>query len=142
IARKNLIMKSKLQNSVYSVLLAIIVLVLLGYAFDKYHSVHPVEYVVSTVEGFDNTPSGTFKRTWRIVKNSYLDGSLNHQDWGRWKKRYLSQIENNEDLRIAVDTMLVSLDDPFTRFLPKDDFAEQHRSIDSKLQGIGVHISE
>ncbi|NLF84156.1 MAG: S41 family peptidase, partial [Candidatus Gastranaerophilales bacterium] len=135
-------MKSKLQHPVYSVLLAIIILIMVGYAFDKYNSVHPIEYVVSTVEGFDKTPSGTFKRAWRIVKNSHLDGTLNHQDWGRWKKRYTNQIKNNEDLRIATDTMLASLDDPFTRFLPKDDFDEQHRNIDSKLQGIGVHISE
>jgi carboxyl-terminal processing protease len=135
-------MKRKLQHPITSVLLAIIVLVLLGYAFDKYHSVHPVEYVVSTVEGLDNSPSGAFKKTWRIVKNSYLDSTLNHQDWGKWKKRYISEIKNNEDLRVATETMLASLDDPFTRFLPKDDFDEQHRSIDSKLQGIGVHISE
>ena len=127
----------KLQHPVYSVLLAIIILILVGYTFDKYHSAHPIEYIISTVEGFDHTPEGTFNRTWRIIKNGYLDRTLNHQDWGKWKKRYGNEIKTDEDLRIAEDTMLASLDDPYTRFLPKEEFEEQHRSIDSKLQGIG-----
>lgn len=36
--------------------------------------------------------------------------------------------------------MLASLDDPYSIFLTKEDFAEQNTSITSKISGIGVNI--
>ena len=131
-----------LKKSVYSTILAIIILIILGYTYDNYHSQTPVEYVVSTIEKFNHSPKGIFCNAWRIIKNNYVDDTFNHQDWNKWKNRYESQIKTQEDIRVATDSMLASLNDPYTRFLPKDEFEEQNRNIDSKLQGIGVHITE
>ena len=36
--------------------------------------------------------------------------------------------------------MLASLDDPYSKFLNKDEFAEQNINIDAKIVGIGVNI--
>ena len=36
--------------------------------------------------------------------------------------------------------MIISLNDPYTRFLLPLEFQEQDRSIEAKLSGIGVHI--
>ena len=36
--------------------------------------------------------------------------------------------------------MLASLDDPYSRFLTKEEFSEQNTSITSKISGIGVNI--
>lgn len=104
-----------------------IVLVILGQSFDLYP---------------DNSPKGTFNRAWRLIKNNYVDKTCNHQDWGRWKRKYESQIKTYDDAHVAIDSMIESLDDPYSRFLSKRDFSEQDMNMDSKLQGIGVHITE
>ncbi|MCK7482580.1 MAG: PDZ domain-containing protein [Candidatus Moduliflexus flocculans] len=60
----------------------------------------------------------------------------------KWKHRYINQIETTEDAYVAIETMLASLNDPYTRFLTPYDFEEQDRNIEAKLFGIGVHIGQ
>lgn len=82
-----------------------------------------------------------FDRTWRIVKSDFYDSKLNDQNWNRWKKHYKGKIKSDADANVAINTMLESLDDPYSRYLDKKDYAEQNTSIDSKITGIGVNIS-
>ena len=37
--------------------------------------------------------------------------------------------------------MLASLNDPYSKFLNKNEFEEQNSTIDSKIYGIGVNIA-
>lgn len=113
-----------------------------GYTFNTYYEHSPVELVISTVEEFDNSPKGVFNKSWRVIKNNFVDKTYNHQNWQKWKTRYEQEIKTYQDSKVAIDTMLLSLNDPYTRFLTKDNFEEQDRNIDSRLQGIGVHITE
>ncbi len=131
-----------IKKSIYAIFLTIIILILAGYTDNYYNSQTPVEYIISGLENFNKSPQGVFRKAWRIIKNNYVDDNHNHQDWNKWKNRYDTEIETHEDAKVAIETMLASLDDPYTRFLPKRAFEEQHRNIDSKLQGIGVHITE
>ncbi len=85
-------------------------------------------------------PEELFKETWALVKSSYFDDELNEQNWARWKKHYLHKIKTEEDAYIAINTMLASLNDPYSRFLSKNEFEEQNTTIDSKIYGIGVNI--
>jgi carboxyl-terminal processing protease len=85
-------------------------------------------------------PQKLFDYTWQIVKNEYYDPNFNRQYWVRWKNRYHGKIKNLDDAKVAIDTMLASLDDPYSRFLTKEEFAEQNVSIISKISGIGVNI--
>lgn len=82
-----------------------------------------------------------FDRAWKIIKGSYYESELNHQDWNRWKKHYKDKIKTDEDANVAINTMLESLDDPYSRYLDKKNYAEQTTSISSKIYGIGVNIS-
>lgn len=82
-----------------------------------------------------------FDRTWRIVKSDFYDSKLNNQNWDRWKKHYKGKIKNDDDANVAINTMLESLDDPYSRYLDKKNYADQNTSIDSKITGIGVNIS-
>ena len=82
-----------------------------------------------------------YDRTWRIIKRNFYDASLNGQDWNRWKNHYRGKIKNDEDANVAISTMLESLDDPYSRYMDKKDYAEQNTSIDSKINGIGVNIT-
>lgn len=82
-----------------------------------------------------------FDNVWATVKNNYYDPSLNHQSWSRWKDRYHGKIKTDEDAKVAIDTMLASLDDPYSRYMDKAEYNDQNSSINSKITGIGVNIA-
>lgn len=85
-------------------------------------------------------PQKLFDRTWKIVKKSYFDTDMNEQDWSRWKAHYQGKIKTEEDAYVAINTMLASLDDPYSKFMSKKEFTELNSSIASKITGIGVNI--
>lgn len=85
-------------------------------------------------------PQKLFDKTWKIIKKSYYDTDMNHQDWYRWKTHYQGKIKTEEDLYVAVNTMLASLNDPYSKFMSKKEFEELNSSIASKITGIGVNI--
>lgn len=82
-----------------------------------------------------------FENVWEEIQDNYYDPDLNKQDWYRWKARYHGKIKNDDDARVAIDTMLASLDDPYSRFMTKDEYSDQNTSIKSKITGIGVNIA-
>ena len=86
------------------------------------------------------TPQKLFDYTWQKIKNEYYDPNFNHQYWVRWKNHYRGKIKTPDDAKVAIETMLVSLNDPYSRFLTKEEFAMQNNSIVSKVSGIGVNI--
>lgn len=97
----------------------------------------------STQALYDNentSPQKLFEKTWRIIYKDYYDPTLNHQDWTRWKGRYHDKIKTNDDAKVAIDTMIASLNEPYTRYMNKKDFDELATSITSKICGIGVNI--
>ncbi|MBR1424064.1 S41 family peptidase [bacterium] len=81
-----------------------------------------------------------FYKNWQIIREEYYDPSFNHQHWSKWKNHYQGKIRTEEDAKVAIETMLASLNDPYSRFLTKDEFAQQNSSIVSKMSGIGVNI--
>lgn len=85
-------------------------------------------------------PKRLFLKTWRLIKTKYFDATLNGQNWSRWSEHYIDQIKTEEDAYVAINSMLASLDDPYSRFLSKEEFAEQNVNIDAKIVGIGVNI--
>lgn len=82
-----------------------------------------------------------FDNTWKIVRDNYYDAELNNQSWNRWREHYHGKIKNDDDAKVAIDTMLASLNDPYSRFMNKDEYMEQNSSIQSKITGIGVNIA-
>ena len=85
-------------------------------------------------------PQRFFDKTWKVISKDYYEPTLNHQDWSRWRVRYQGKIKTQEDARVAIDTMIASLDEPYTRFLTSKDFDDLTTSITSKIYGIGVNI--
>ena len=86
------------------------------------------------------SPQRLFEKTWRVISREYYEPSLNHQNWNRWRTRYQGEIHTLDDAKIAIDTMIASLNEPYTRFMTKDDFEDLTSSITSKIYGIGVNI--
>ena len=82
-----------------------------------------------------------FDSSWKIIRDNYYDPDLNKQSWSRWKEHYHGRIKNDEDAKVAIDTMLASLDDPYSRYMSKSEYLELNNSINSKITGIGVNIT-
>lgn len=87
------------------------------------------------------TPCDLYDKVWVLINNKFVDQSNNSQDWTRWRHKYDNQIKTNEDAYVAIDTMLASLNDPYTRFLDPKEFAEETNSIKGSLKGIGTQIA-
>lgn len=84
-----------------------------------------------------------YLEAWEIIREEFVDPTYNEQDWyKRWHHKYRGELRDKEDAYVAIQTMLASLNDDYTRFLKPRDREEQDMSIDSKLYGIGVQISK
>jgi len=97
-----------------------------------------MSYCVNTV--FAATPAELYDDVWKIVNSKYYDPSNNSQDWTKWRHRYDHKLKTQEDAYVAIDTMLASLNDPYTRFLQPKEFSEETQSIKGSLKGIGTQI--
>lgn len=86
------------------------------------------------------TPQKLFDLTWNILNKEYYEPDLNNQDWARWKRHYTGKIQTDDDAKVAIDTMIASLDEPYTRFMNTKEYQDLTTSITSKIYGIGVNI--
>ncbi len=86
------------------------------------------------------TPHSLYDRVWRLINTKYVDVNQNGQDWQRWRHKYDRFIKTDDDAYIAIESMLASLNDPYTKFLDPDEFREEGRSIKGTLFGIGIQI--
>ncbi len=78
-------------------------------------------------------PERLFVSVWRSARNEYIYPDMNHQDWQKWKLRYLGKIKTFDDAKIAIDSMLFSLNDPYTKFLTSSSFSKQKNILDSEV---------
>lgn len=80
--------------------------------------------------------------TWRIVNQAYIDDSFNHQNWWFVRKRALRQpLKNRSETYAAIETLLKSLDDPFTRLLRPEQYRSLQMSTSGELTGVGLQIA-
>ena len=86
------------------------------------------------------TPTELYDDVWKIVNQKYYDPTNNSQDWNKWRYKYDHKLKTKEDAYVAIETMLSSLDDPYTRFLDPKEFSEETQSIKGSLKGIGTQI--
>ena len=132
----------KIKQSAFFVLC---LLLLFGITFQnyKYAQIERINELSSAnyINEQEVSPRELFLQSWALVRESYCEPDLNEQNWSRWKRRYVNKIEDIDDVYVAVNSMIASLDDPYSRLLSKEEFLEQSNSIDSKIYGIGVNIA-
>ena len=88
-----------------------------------------------------STPAELYDNVWRLINTKYVDQTNNEQDWGKWRHKYDHVLRTEQDAYVAIDTMVASLNDPYTKFLNPKDFAEETGSIKGSLKGIGIQIA-
>lgn len=86
------------------------------------------------------TDAELYDMVWKLVNAKYIDQTNNGQDWSRWRHKYDDKIKTPEDSYIAINTMVASLNDRYTRFLTPSEFTEEKNAIKASLYGIGVQI--
>ena len=96
--------------------------------------------IIGTGKAFAATPAELYDDVWKIVNKKYYDPTNNAQDWNKWRYRYENKLKTKEDAYVAIETMLSSLNDPYTRFLDPKEFNEETESIKGSLKGIGTQI--
>ena len=99
-----------------------------------------VFFMISPMATMADSPAELYDNVWRLINTKYVDVSDNSQIWTRWRNKYQNKLETPEDAYVAIETMLTSLNDPYTRFLDPKEFAEETSSIKGSLKGIGVQI--
>jgi len=87
------------------------------------------------------SPVDLYDQVWRLVNAKFVDQTNNAQDWNKWRHKYDNKIVTNEDAYVAINTMIASLNDPYTKFLDPKEFAEETSSIKGSLKGIGIQIA-
>ncbi|MBQ8886658.1 MAG: PDZ domain-containing protein [Candidatus Gastranaerophilales bacterium] len=87
-------------------------------------------------------PKQLFINVWRITKNTYIDKDMNNQNWTYWKIRYVKKIKTIDDVNVAVNSMLASLNDSYSSFLMSNSYSKRRMKIDSKITGVGVFVEE
>lgn len=87
-----------------------------------------------------STPIELYDNVWRLINTKYVDPTNNEQNWTKWRHKYDNVIKTDEDAYVAIDTMIASLNDPYTKFLNPKEFADETGSIKGSLKGIGIQI--
>ncbi len=84
-----------------------------------------------------------FSEVWRIVDRSYVDESFNQQNWWLVRQNALQQpLTDREQTYSAIQTMLATLDDPFTRFMRPDQYRSLQTNTSGELTGVGLQITQ
>ncbi|MGB3642068.1 MAG: carboxyl-terminal processing protease CtpA [Rivularia sp. (in: cyanobacteria)] len=81
-------------------------------------------------------------QAWRIVNRTYLDDTFNHQNWAQVRQEALkARLKDSETAYSAIQNMLKSLDDPFTRFLDPRQYRSLQVNTSGELTGVGLQIA-
>ncbi|NEP01217.1 MAG: PDZ domain-containing protein [Symploca sp. SIO2E9] len=83
-----------------------------------------------------------FSQAWRIVSQAYLDETFNDQNWWLLRQKILGgHLDNREETYGAIEKMLKSLDDPFTRLLKPSQYRSLKVNTSGELSGVGLQIA-
>ena len=134
--------KNKLKKFIL-VLASILVLFSITYNNYKTREIKRINDIseVNIINSKEVSSKELFLDSWQIIRSNYYKNNLNKQNWNKWKKRYIHQIKTDEDAYVAINTMLASLDDSYSKFMSKEEFMAQNSAINSKLYGIGINIA-
>ncbi|ACK70480.1 carboxyl-terminal protease [Gloeothece citriformis PCC 7424] len=81
-------------------------------------------------------------QSWRLVNQAYLDDTFNHQNWWQIRQNFLDRkLSKREDTYNAIDEMLATLDEPFTRLLRPEQYHNLQVSTAGELSGVGLQIN-
>ncbi len=81
--------------------------------------------------------------SWRLVNQAYLDpAKFDQVHWRRLREQALAKpINNSDEAYAAIESMLLPLEDPYTRLLrPHDYNAIKATNLGSEINGVGLQL--
>lgn len=94
----------------------------------------------TSAEGPNASPVALYHHVWQLIKERYYDPTFNAQKWNRWEHKYDKYLKTLPDSRKAIETMLASLGDRYTRYLDPAAFDDETKQIEARLYGIGIQM--
>ncbi len=81
-------------------------------------------------------------QSWRIVNQSYVDDTFNHQNWWLLRQKFVKKsLGDREGAYKAIEEMLATLGDPFTRLLRPEQYHSLQVNTSGELSGVGLQIN-
>ncbi|MGF1488970.1 MAG: carboxyl-terminal processing protease CtpA [Prochloraceae cyanobacterium] len=81
-------------------------------------------------------------QSWRIVNQAYVDETFNNQNWWFLRQKFLKRdLRDREVAYQAVEEMLGTLDDPYTRLLRPQEYKSLQINTSGELSGVGLQIN-
>ena len=132
-----------MRQRIFRTLLAAVVGSTLGIAFWMGGlSVGQTDGWTSKAYAFTNQQQMVME-VWRIVNRSYVDETFNHQNWWFLRQKVLKKpLPDWDSTYEAISEMLAVLDDPYTRFLPPDQYQSLQTNTNGELVGVGLQIAK
>jgi hypothetical protein len=79
---------------------------------------------------------------WRIVDNNFIDRTFNNQDWFKVRQDVVKKkYKNMNEAQVEIETIVASLGDKYTRYLPPAKYRSIVDAATGTLAGVGVEIS-
>ncbi len=91
---------------------------------------------------FSDGPKAVLDEAWQIVYREYVDESFNRTDWVEVRQDLLGQNYTSRQAAYSeLRRALRRLNDPYTRFLSPDQYAELTDQTSGEVSGIGLRVS-
>ncbi|MGF1535490.1 MAG: S41 family peptidase [Elainellaceae cyanobacterium] len=95
----------------------------------------------STASMLVNSPKAILDEAWQIVNRDYVDPEFNQTDWRLVRERLLGRdYVSVEGAYAALKRALRALDDPYTRFMDPQQYAELTSQTSGEFSGIGLRL--
>eukprot|EP00892_Ulva_mutabilis_P011902 jgi/Ulvmu1/9084/UM005_0179.1 len=84
-----------------------------------------------------------FLEAWKAVDRAYVDKTFNGQSWFKTKEKYLKKepMTERSETYDAIRKLLASLNDPFTRFLEPEQYAQLRKGNSGAVTGVGLEVA-
>ncbi|MGF1512215.1 MAG: S41 family peptidase [Elainellaceae cyanobacterium] len=88
-----------------------------------------------------DSPKAVLDEAWQIVNRDYVDPNFNQTDWQAMRERLLGRdYASLETAYAALKRALGTLDDPYTRFMDPQQYAELTSQTSGEFSGIGLQL--
>ncbi|MEM9817773.1 MAG: S41 family peptidase [Cyanobacteria bacterium P01_D01_bin.6] len=100
-----------------------------------------VSPVAEAAELAEDNPKAVLDEAWQLVHREYVDSSFNQTDWVAARQRLLSQdYTSTQAAYSALRAELRRLNDPYTRFLDPQEYAEISDQTAGEVSGVGLQL--
>ena len=89
-----------------------------------------------------DSPKAVVDEVWQIVHQEFVDREFNQVNWQAKREELLSrQYSSKKQAYRAINKALKDLGDPYTRFLPPDQFESLTNQTSGEVSGVGIRIA-